>query len=206
LSNNEIDDGHRRRDRGADAAVSSARVGRDARRRAGPAVELKRPRLPQDVGAVGGQDRKEAVGWRAGDPGLARRPIVLVKPGSAGPGGNGQVGQKDVAATPGIEAITRCDKVGTLVDGLHSPVTPRLGTARRCGRATADEDPTSTTSAKLPRRILALIALSFTPLTLAFRTISDPSAGCVADVLSIVVAYGVLTAIFQSACSAVCSS
>ncbi len=32
---------------------------------------------------------------------------------------------------------------------------------------------------------------------------SDPRAGCVANVLSIVVAYGALTAILQSACSAV---
>ena len=60
--------------------------------------------------------------------------------------------------------------------------------------------------AELPRRILALIALSLTPLTLAFRTIGDLSAGCVANVLSIVVACWVLTAIFQRACSAAWSS
>ncbi len=80
------------------------------------------------------------------DPGLAHHPVVPVRPGAAGPGGNGQVGQKDVAATPGIEAIM------PMRQGRHD------------------------------------------------------RAGCVGNVLPIVVAYGVLTAIFPSACPAVCSS
>jgi hypothetical protein len=80
------------------------------------------------------------------DPGLAHHPVVLVRPGSAGPGGYGRVGQKDVAATPGIEAIA------------------------------------------------------------PMRQARHDRAGCVAKALPMVVAYGVLTAIFPSACSVVCSS
>ena len=66
-----VDGGHRRRDRGAggaDAVVSGARDRRDAHRRAaGPAIALRRPRLPRTAGAVGrgGQDREKAVGWGA---------------------------------------------------------------------------------------------------------------------------------------------
>ena len=89
-----------------------------------------------------------------------------------------------------------------LADTLRPTVIPKAGhgtnlRAEVGGGATAYEDPASTTAAKLPLQIMALIALSFALLILAFRTVVIPAQAAVAKALSNVVAYGVLTAIFR---------
>ena len=89
-----------------------------------------------------------------------------------------------------------------LVDALRSTVIPTAGhgsdmRAEVGGHTTVYEDPASTTSAKLPRRIMALIAPGFALRILALRTVVIPAQAAVANVLSIAAAYGVLTAIFQ---------
>jgi RND superfamily putative drug exporter len=89
-----------------------------------------------------------------------------------------------------------------LVDTLRSTVIPRAGhgtdlRAEVGGGTTADEDLASTTSAKLPLQIMALIALSFALLILGFRTVVIPAQAAVANVFSIAAACGVLTAIFR---------
>jgi RND superfamily putative drug exporter len=157
------------------------------------------------------------------DPGPAHHRAVLLRPGPAGCGGDGQVDQKDLAARPGIVAITpmRIDRAGTaayftaisrygpsqnttadLIDTLRSTVVPKAGHGTNMGAevgggTTAYEAPASTTSATLPLQIMALIALSFALLILAFGTVVIPAQAAVANVFSIAAAYGVLTAIFQ---------
>ena len=89
-----------------------------------------------------------------------------------------------------------------LVDTLRSTVIPTAGhgtnmRAEVGGYTTAYEEPASTTSAKPPRRIMALIAPGFALRILALRTVVIPARAAVANVLSIAAAYGVLTAIFQ---------
>ena len=150
-------------------------------------------------------------------------PAVLVEPGPAGRGGDGQVDQKDGAATPGIVATTpmRIDRAGTtacftaisqhgpsenatadLVDTLGSTVIPKAehGTNMRAevgGSTAAYEDLASTISADLPPQIMVVIALGFALLVLAFRTSVVPALAAVANVLSIAGAHGARTAIFQ---------
>jgi RND superfamily putative drug exporter len=103
-------------------------------------------------------------------------------------------------------AISQCGSsesaTANLIDTLCSTVVARAGhgTDRRAevgGGTTACEDPASTASAKLPRRIMALIALSFALPILAFGTVVIPARAAVATVFSIAAAYGVLTAIFR---------
>ena len=131
--------------------------------------------------------------------------------------------QKDVAATPGVAAITpvQIDNAGTtayfnaistkgpaedatsgLVERLRDSVIPKAdaGTDMRAdvGGSTAGYiDLASRISEKLPIQILVVIALSFVLLILAFRTAVIPAQAAVMNLLSIGASYGVLTAIFQ---------
>ena len=89
-----------------------------------------------------------------------------------------------------------------LVNDLRTSVIPKAekGTNMKAyvGGTTASYiDLASNISGKLPLQILVVIALSFTLLTLAFRTVVIPVQAAVMNVLSIGAAYGVLTAIFQ---------
>ncbi len=89
-----------------------------------------------------------------------------------------------------------------LIDTLRSTVIATAGHGTSMGAEvgggiTAYEDPASTTSARLRLQIMALIALSFALLILAFRTVVIPAQAAVANVVWIAAAYGVLTAIFQ---------
>ena len=89
-----------------------------------------------------------------------------------------------------------------LVNDLRTSVIPKAekGTNMKAdvGGTTASYiDLASNISAKLPLQILVVIALSFTLLMLAFRTVVIPVQAAVMNVLSIGAAYGVLTAIFQ---------
>ena len=131
--------------------------------------------------------------------------------------------QKDVAATPGVAAVTpvALDKQGatayfnaiaktqpadpataSLVEKLRTSVIPSAeqGTDLRAdvGGSTAGyADLASKVSSKLPLQILVVITLSFLLLIVAFRTIVVPTQAAVMNLLSIGAAYGVLTAIFQ---------
>jgi hypothetical protein len=72
------------------------------------------------VGAVCGQDREQAAGWGGAASGLLAILVPLIIPlfslslGPAGRGGDGQLDQKDGAATPSIVATTpmRIDRAG----------------------------------------------------------------------------------------------
>ena len=152
--------------------------------------------------------------------------IVAVSLGSPAAGTNDPrltTLQKDVSQSSGVAATTpmQINKSGTtayfnaistqgpaenattdLVDDLRSSVIPKAekGTNMKAyvGGTTASYiDLASNISAKLPLQILVVIALSFTLLTLAFRTVVIPLQAAVMNVLSIGAAYGVLTAIFQ---------
>ncbi len=103
-------------------------------------------------------------------------------------------------------AISQCgpseNATADLLDTLRSTVIPKAGhgtnlCAEVGGSITAYEDPASTTSVELRLQIMALIALSFALLILAFGIVVIPARAAVANVLSIAAAYGVLTAIFQ---------
>jgi RND superfamily putative drug exporter len=131
--------------------------------------------------------------------------------------------QKQIAATPGIVAVTpaQIDKEGTtaffnaiaakgpaekstatLVERLRTSVIPgaEKGTDMKAdvGGSTAGYvDLASRISQKLPLQILVVILLSFVLLILAFRTAVIPAQAAVMNLLSIGASYGVLTAIFQ---------
>jgi putative drug exporter of the RND superfamily len=131
--------------------------------------------------------------------------------------------QKDVAATPGVAAVTpiQVDKAGTsaffnviskhgpaesqttdLVNTLRDSVIPdaEKGTNLRAdvgGSTAAYDDLASKISSKLPLQIVVVIALSFVLLVLAFRTVVIPPQAALMNVLSIGASYGVLTAVFQ---------
>ncbi|HEY2718160.1 MAG TPA: MMPL family transporter, partial [Solirubrobacteraceae bacterium] len=153
------------------------------------------------------QGQKSAQGQsdpRAGDPRL-------------------QTLQKDIAATPGIAAVTpaQLDKAGTtaffnavatkgpaekstatLVEHLRTSVIPAAEkgtdtTADVGGTTAGNVDLAARISDKLPLQILVVIALSFVLLILAFRTAVIPAQAAVMNLLSIGASYGVLTAIFQ---------
>jgi RND superfamily putative drug exporter len=153
------------------------------------------------------QGQKSAQGQsdpRAGDPRL-------------------QTLQKDIAATPGIAAVTpaQLDKAGTtaffnavatkgpaekstatLVEHLRASVIPAAEkgtdmTADVGGTTAGNVDLAARISDKLPLQILVVIALSFVLLILAFRTAVIPAQAAVMNLLSIGASYGVLTAIFQ---------
>ena len=152
--------------------------------------------------------------------------IVAVSLGSPASGTNDSrltTLQKDVSQSSGVAATTpmQINKSGTtayfnaistkgpaenattdLVNDLRTSVIPKAekGTNMKAdvGGTTASYiDLASNISAKLPLQILVVIALSFTLLTLAFRTVVIPVQAAVMNVLSIGAAYGVLTAIFQ---------
>jgi putative drug exporter of the RND superfamily len=131
--------------------------------------------------------------------------------------------EKDVAATPGVAAVTpvQVDKAGTgaffnvisthgpseaqttdLVHQLRSDVIPSAekGTNLRAyvgGSTAAYDDLASRISDKLPLQILVVIVLSFLLLILAFRSVVVPLQAAVMNLLSIAASYGVLTAVFQ---------
>jgi RND superfamily putative drug exporter len=131
--------------------------------------------------------------------------------------------QKDVAATPGVAAVTpiQIDKAGTnaffnavskqgpadskttaLVNNLRNNVIPKAekGTNMRAdvgGTTAAYDDLASKISSKLPLQIIVVIALSFLLLVLAFRTVVIPPQAALMNILSIGASYGVLTAVFQ---------
>ncbi|MGZ6616654.1 MAG: MMPL family transporter [Solirubrobacteraceae bacterium] len=152
--------------------------------------------------------------------------IVAVSLGSPASGANDSrltTLQRDISQTSGVAATTpvQINKSGTtayfnaistkgpaesattdLVNNLRTSVIPKAenGTNMKAyvGGTTASYiDLASNISAKLPLQILVVIALSFTLLTLAFRTVVIPVQAAVMNVLSIGAAYGVLTAIFQ---------
>ncbi len=152
--------------------------------------------------------------------------IVAVSLGSPASGTNDPrltTLQKDVSQSSGVAATTpmQINKSGTtayfnaistqgpaenattdLVNDLRSSVIPKAETGTNMkayvGGTTASYiDLASNISAKLPLQILVVIALSFTLLTLAFRTVVIPMQAAVMNVLSIGAAYGVLTAVFQ---------
>ncbi len=152
--------------------------------------------------------------------------IVAVSLGSPASGTNDSrltTLEKDVSQTSGVAATTpvQINKSGTtayfnaistkgpaesattdLVNDLRTSVIPKAekGTNMKAdvGGTTASYiDLASNISAKLPLQILVVIALSFTLLMLAFRTVVIPVQAAVMNVLSIGAAYGVLTAIFQ---------
>jgi RND superfamily putative drug exporter len=152
--------------------------------------------------------------------------IVAVSLGSPASGTNDSrltTLQKDVSQSSGVAATTpmQLSQSGTtayfnavstkgpaedattdLVNDLRTSVIPKAekGTNMKAyvGGTTASYiDLASNISAKLPLQILVVIALSFTLLTLAFRTVVIPVQAAVMNVLSIGAAYGVLTAIFQ---------
>ena len=152
--------------------------------------------------------------------------IVAVSLGSPASGTNDSrltTLEKDVSQSSGVAATTpvQINKSGTtayfnaistkgpaesattdLVNDLRSSVIPKAekGTNMKAdvGGTTASYiDLASNISAKLPLQILVVIALSFTLLMLAFRTVVIPVQAAVMNVLSIGAAYGVLTAIFQ---------
>ncbi len=129
----------------------------------------------------------------------------------------------DVAATPGVAAITQVqiDKAGTtaffnaiattgpaekgteeLVQRLRSSTIPNAEQATDMhadvGGSTAGfVDLAARISEKLPLQIFVVIALSFLLLILAFRTVVIPAQAAIMNLLSIGAAYGVLTAVFQ---------
>ncbi|HEY1687558.1 MAG TPA: MMPL family transporter [Solirubrobacteraceae bacterium] len=131
--------------------------------------------------------------------------------------------QRDIAATPGVAAITpiKLSKAGTigffnviaktgpaqeatakLVERLRSSVIPKAeqGTNMHAdvGGSTAGYvDLASRISSKLPLQILVVIVLSFALLVLSFRTLVIPPQAAIMNLLSIGASYGVLTAIFQ---------
>ncbi len=131
--------------------------------------------------------------------------------------------QHDVAATPGVAAVTpiQIDQAGTtayfnaiattepsdkateeLVERLRSSTIPGAEHATDMhadvGGSTAGfVDLASRISDKLPLQILVVIALSFVLLILAFRTVVIPAQAAVMNLLSIAASYGILTAIFQ---------
>ena len=152
--------------------------------------------------------------------------IVAVSLGSPASGTNDSrltTLEKDVSQTAGVAATTpvQINKSGTtayfnaistkgpaesattdLVNDLRTSVIPKAekGTNMKAdvGGTTASYiDLASNISSKLPLQILVVIALSFTLLMLAFRTVVIPVQAAVMNVLSIGAAYGVLTAIFQ---------
>ena len=152
--------------------------------------------------------------------------IVAVSLGSPASGTNDSrltTLEKDVSQTSGVAATTpvQINKSGTtayfnaistkgpaesattdLVNDLRTSVIPKAekGTNMKAdvGGTTASYiDLASNISSKLPLQILVVIALSFTLLMLAFRTVVIPVQAAVMNVLSIGAAYGVLTAIFQ---------
>ena len=152
--------------------------------------------------------------------------IVAVSLGSPASGTNDSrltTLEKDVSQSSGVAATTpvQINKSGTtayfnaistkgpaesattdLVNDLRTSVIPKAekGTNMKAdvGGTTASYiDLASNISAKLPLQILVVIALSFTLLMLAFRTVVIPVQAAVMNVLSIGAAYGVLTAIFQ---------
>ncbi|HEY2215881.1 MAG TPA: MMPL family transporter, partial [Solirubrobacteraceae bacterium] len=151
-----------------------------------------------------GQSKQTQSDPRAGDPRL-------------------QTLQKDIAATPGIAAVTpaQLDKAGTtaffnaiatkgpaekstatLVEHLRTSVIPAAEkgtnmTADVGGTTAGNVDLAARISDKLPLQILVVIALSFVLLILAFRTAVIPAQAAVMNLLSIGASYGVLTAIFQ---------
>ena len=158
-------------------------------------------------------------------PGVNGPLVVAVSLGSpATPSDPGlQTLQKDVAATPGVAAVTpvQIDKSGTgaffnvisthgpsdaettdLVHQLRSEVIPSAekGTDLRAfvgGSTAAYDDLASRISGKLPLQILVVIVLSFLLLIVAFRSVVVPAQAAVMNLLSIAASYGVLIAVFQ---------
>jgi len=127
--------------------------------------------------------------------------------------------QSDIAKTPGVASVTPAsvNSAGTtavlnvipttrpqatattnLVSTLRDDVLPKEhATSYVTGTTAGSVDFTSQITSRLPWLILAVVAISFVLLTVAFRSVVIATKAAILNILSIGAAYGVIVAIFE---------
>ncbi len=120
-------------------------------------------------------------------------------PGVAGAGAP-SVNQSGTTATITVVPTTSPQDAATteLVDRLRDSVLPTVpATTYVVGTTASYVDFTEKISARMPWLILAVVALAFILLTVAFRSVVIATKAAVLNLISVGAAYGVVVAVFQ---------
>ncbi len=158
-------------------------------------------------------------GFGVGSNGPLAVVVVLPKQSSSADSSLLSSMQKSVAATPGVASVgpAAVNSAGTtavfsvipttrpqapattnLVNTLRNDVLPKQkATSYVTGTTAGGVDFTSRITSRLPWLILAVVAIAFALLTMAFRSIVISTKAAILNLLSIGAAYGVIVAVFE---------
>ena len=160
-------------------------------------AEKLKSTLTADLTAAGGDKRgtderlvalQDSLGATVG--------VKLVSPPEINKAGDAAV--YSVIATTDPADETTAELVGTIRDYVIPQATASTDLEVHVGGQTASYvDLAAAITSKLPLVILAVIALGFLVLMMAFRSIVIPAQAALANVLAVMAAFGVVTAVFQ---------